>query len=152
MFAKDAMRTHISTATVDEKMQDVIQRMRENHHRMLPVVDHDGCVQGIISTTSIIHHIIPEYILTGDLKDIGFAPDISFLQQHYVTIKQQQVSDVMDTQPRTIRDNKSLLCVASELLRVATHGYLLVVNEKNQLLGIVSTGDVLNRLSDKLEN
>jgi len=151
MYAKDAMRTHIATAKTDENMQDVIQRMRKAHHRMLPVIDCEGCVKGIISTTSIIHHIIPEYILTGDLKNVSFAPDISFLQEHYSKLKQKKVSDIMDKNPTIIRDNQSLLCVASELLRVPTHGYLLVVDDKNRLLGIISTGDVLNRLSGTLE-
>ncbi|MDQ6962911.1 MAG: CBS domain-containing protein [Mariprofundaceae bacterium] len=151
MYAKDAMRTHISTANIHENVQDVIERMRESHHRMLPVVDQDGVVQGELSTTSIIHHIIPDYILHGDLKDVSYAPDISFLQKHYNESMKQKVIDVMDAKPHAVHQNKSLLCVASELLRVSTHGYLLVVDDNHVLLGIISTGDILNALSSTLE-
>lgn len=151
MYAKDAMRTHISTANIHENVQDVVKRMRDSHHRMLPVVDEDGVVQGELSTTSMIHHIIPEYILHGDLKDVSYAPDIHFLQQHYNDIMQKKVMDVMDSKPHTVHEDKSLLCVASELLQVATHGYLLVVDDNHALSGIISTGDILNVLSSTLE-
>lgn len=151
MYVKNIMRTNITTATLNETIQDVVQRMRQEHRRMLPVVDDLGVVHGEVSTASILQHIIPEYLATGDLIDISYAPDINFLTKHYQQVMQKTVKEIMHDKPLLVRESSSILSVASALLKVSTHGYALVVNQDNVLLGILSSGDILNRLHSRLE-
>lgn len=99
MLAEQVMILDPHTAHIDELIEKVIVRMRSARLRMLPVTDHSRVVLGVISTFSILEHIIPNYLVSGDLNQISFAPDAGILRRQYNTCTDKQVSEVMDPKP-----------------------------------------------------
>lgn len=140
------MTDQVVTARSDESVETALERMREAKLRMLPVVDADNKIVGAVSTISIVAHLLPEYVASGDLKSISYAPDLGILRQHYQKNIQLSVAEVMNSKPLIIRPDDSLLSVSAELNTPECHGYALVADQDNRLVGVLSSGDILDRL------
>lgn len=146
MIAGNVMVTDVIAANVDETVDIVLERMRTSKLRMIPVLDNQGVIIGVISTFSVMEKIVPSYIVTGDLNQISYAPDIGILRRHYNEISELKVVDVMDNQPLLVGQDESLLSVAAAMISHVKHEYAVVVDDSKHLLGIISAGDVLDRV------
>lgn len=144
MQASSFMQKPVSVHA-DAHVKYAIDKMRDIGYRMLPVVDADGCVVGVLSTRSIIAHLVPDYIVSGDLDDVPYAPDFGLLHKHYEAVKNMPVSELMDA-PFTIKPEESLLSVSAALVTHATHDCVLVADADNKLVGIITAYDVLERI------
>ncbi|MDQ6953308.1 MAG: CBS domain-containing protein [Mariprofundaceae bacterium] len=147
MLAERIMMTHLVTAHVDESISDVLVRMRQAELRMLPILNSDQTVAGVVSTFSVLSHIVPDYIVSGDLDQVSYAPDMGILKKHYSEQARKHVSTVMERAPLLISKNESLLSVSASLISSGKHEYALVVDPTLHLLGIISTGDILEFLN-----
>jgi len=148
MLAEEMMVRDVVTADKHEQIGEVLQRMRQKKLRMLPVVDDSGLVLGVFSTFSLLSHIVPDYIVSGDLDSLSYAPDIGILSKHYEELSGQEMVSVMDDEPLCVHVHDSLLSVAASLVARARYEYVLVVNEQKQLQGIISSGDILDMLHE----
>jgi len=147
MLAENIMVTGLITSHADESVQEALDRMSAKQHRMLPVLTNEGVVVGVISTFSVLENIVPEYIVSGDLSQISYAPDMGILHKHYEEVALQKVSDMMDKKPLLVKRNESLLSVSAALTAFGKHEYALVVDDEERLLGIISAGDILERVN-----
>jgi len=146
MIAENIMVTNIVTARVDEAVDHVLARMRDAKLRMIPVVGDDAEIVGVISTFSVLEKVVPSYIVTGDLNHIPYAPDIGILRRHYDEISTLSIAAIMDKNPLTVQRDESLLSVAAAMVSYTKHEYAMVVDDQKRLLGIISAGDVLDRM------
>jgi len=145
MLARDVMKTRVLTAAPEQNLEDALAVMRSHKLRMLPVVNADKQLCGAISTINILRRLLPDYILSGALGDVAYAPDIAVLPEHYARIIGQQVADVMDRHPLVVQEDESLLAVSASLAAdEQQHLYALVVDEDNHFCGIISPGDILD--------
>jgi len=147
MLASRIMVRNPVTTRPNARVGDALKIMREGCFRVLPVVDGDGKVLGMFSTFSIIEHIVPEYIVSGDLVSVAYAPDIGVLRSKYPAVMDMRVEEAM-TEPLLIAEDESLLSIAASLVNFGRHEYALVVDKDQHLLGIVSAGDMLDRLRE----
>lgn len=143
MQAQRMMSASPITALDTETVGVVLERMCGKGLRLLPVLDDGGTVLGVVTLFSIMAHIVPNYIVTGDLDDVPYAPDFGLLRRHYDEILNHPVTEVLDAEPLLVRPESSLLSVAATLITHGKHDSALVVGEDKKLLGVVSVGDVL---------
>ncbi|MDX8397558.1 MAG: CBS domain-containing protein [Mariprofundaceae bacterium] len=146
MLAKQVMVKEVVTAFIDELLGDVLVRMRQEGLRMLPVLDRANKIVGVFSTFSALEHVVPDYIVSGDLKQISYAPDMGILRRHFDEISQQSMLDVMNKKPLIVNQNESLLSVSAALTDFGQHEYAIVADDELQLQGIISAGDILDCL------
>ncbi len=148
MFAEKIMVTKLVTAKENEPIADVIVRMHKHKLRMLPVLNEKQQVTGVISTFCVLSHIVPDYLISGDLNEISFAPDMGILRREYVKSSSKQVSEVMSTSPLFVKPNDSIISVSANLAGHGRHEYALVVDDEKHLLGVISSGDILDALEE----
>ena len=146
MLAEQVMISDPCTAHIGESVGEVLVRMRAARLRMLPVIDQSEVVVGVVSTFSILEHIVPNYIVSGDLNQISYAPDMGILRRHYDAYAYKNISEVMDATPLLVNRDESLLSVAAAMISFGKHEYALVVDHQKKLLGIISAGDILDQL------
>jgi len=151
MRAENIMVTELTTAHVNDRVSDVLDRMKMAKLRMLPVVTDEGVVAGVISTFSIMEHLVPNYIVSGDLNQIPYAPDMGILRRHYFETIGKDLLSVMETKPLLVKRDESLLSIAAALTAFGKHEYALVVDEEKRLIGVISAGDILDRLGNMIE-
>ncbi|RMH51408.1 MAG: CBS domain-containing protein [Zetaproteobacteria bacterium] len=148
MFAWKIMTSKVITCRPDQPVGEVIDLMIRRHLHTVPVVEEDGTLRGSINTLSILNRVVPEYIVTGDLKSVPFAPDIGLLRKHFRALAcgDKVAADIMERKPTTVRDNESLLSVTAALITYDRYEYVLVVDRNRKLLGVISSGDILRAL------
>lgn len=146
MLARDVMQKPVAIH-VDAHVKYALDKMRDSGHRFLPVVDGEGRVAGLFSALSVIGHLVPDYIVSGDLDDIPYAPDFGLLHQHYDVVQGLPVSQLMIVRPFAIKQDESLLSVAAALVTHAVNqDAVLVVDADYRLVGVITSSDVLGKL------
>jgi CBS domain-containing protein len=150
MLAKNIMVTNLVTAKEDELVSDVFAKMRNAKLRMLPVLDNENRIVGVLSTFSVMEHVVPEYLVSGDLNQISYAPDMGLLRKHYDEISSKPIRDIMNREPLLVHETESLLSVAATLTSYGRHEYAMVIDKSDKFLGVISAGDILESLSVKV--
>lgn len=146
MLAKRVMVDAVECAHVDDSVREVLPRMRAHGFRMLPVIDDDRVVVGVFSTYSVLEHIAPSYVASGNLDRLAYAPDLGILRRHFEDITGSSVRELMDCKPLFVNENESMLSVAAALISHTRHEYALVVDHERHLKGVISAGDILDRM------
>jgi len=151
MIAENIMVTDLVTVHEDDLVAGVFDKMRNAKLRMLPVLDGNQHIVGVISTFCVMEHIVPEYVLSGDLKQISYAPDIGILRRQYDQIAGKKISEIMNKEPLIVHDSESLLSVAASLSSYGRHEYAMVAGNDNIFLGVISAGDILDMLKNNTQ-
>jgi CBS domain-containing protein len=144
---KDVMSKHVVAVSPVDTLYDAIDMMVENRVSALPVIDaHERCV-GMLSTTDLID-------LTHELEDDDYNVDRANANGQrwlYGRLAEdfgaQRVSEQMTLDVATIGPETSISDAASAMLRNRVHR-LPVVDEKQRLLGILSTTDIVTSVAN----
>ncbi len=148
MYAKLIMTEAVVTCRPDQTISEVFDILSESHHRMLPVVDGDNKILGVVRAICLLEKIVPTYIGSGDLTSVTYAPDFGLLKKNYLGILDHKVGDVMLEKPIIVRPDESLLSVAASLISLHRFEYALVADEEMHLLGVISSNDLLRKLQE----
>ncbi|WP_028523773.1 CBS domain-containing protein [Runella limosa] len=127
------MTKNVATVQVSDDLHDVIDLVKKNHIRHVPVLEgHD--VVGIISSTDI------NRLTFSSLFENQEGADEAILEM-------LSISQVMTQKPRTVEAALSIKEVAEILASEEYHA--LPVIENGQLVGIVTTTDVIKYLLEQ---
>ncbi len=144
---KDVLTKEVVAVHADDTVQDALRLMVENHVSALPVVNaRDACV-GILSATDLMG-------LTRDLnEELSGLGDAEFVTQSLIDRVAEQdfgrrrVHELMTEVVETVGPEAPLAVAARAMLRHQVHR-LPVVNERQRLVGIVSTTDIMGAFAD----
>lgn len=145
MYANKIMTANPVVCFGHQTVSEVLNILHERNVRILPVVDENKRLLGVVNSISLLEKIVPAYILS-DLKSISYAPDLGLLRKHYLQLHDQLVSEVMDSNPTVVRPNESLLSATAALITYDRHDYVLVVEADRTLVGVITANDVMNAL------
>ncbi|MDX8395272.1 MAG: CBS domain-containing protein [Mariprofundaceae bacterium] len=148
MHANKIMVTDVVTCRPEQTVEEIAKILDEKAFRMIPVVDADNKVLGVINTLSLLSSLVPTYIIKGYLKSIPYAPDIGLMRKHYQEILQHKVGDMMDENPTIVHADESLLSVTAALITHDRFEYALVADKDERLVGIISSRDVMSCLNN----
>lgn len=143
MHAKDIMVTDVVTCRPGQTVDEALEMLKKRSLRMIPVVDNERRVIGALDTIKLLARLVPEYIVSGDLKSVSYAPDFGMLYKHYLELRDLTVSEVMETEPTIVKAGESLLSVATSLIVRNFFDYAIVVDENGALAGVISPSDIL---------
>lgn len=122
------MTVHPITITPEASLLDANELIRVSKVRRLPVINNKGIVQGIITDR--------------DLRTAApsTATTLSKYEANYLTSK-IKIKDIMKKSVITVKENEAIEQAA--LLMYNHHiGGLLVVDDNNQLIGIITETDI----------
>lgn len=124
----DYMTRDVITVTEDQSIENLLTTLNALQFRHLPVTD-DGKLIGLLTERDLLR------VSASTLLPHSKAQD-HFLGQRFV------VRDVMNQNVQSVAPTVTLLDAARRLYKERL-GCLPVVNEQNQLLGILTTSDCL---------
>jgi CBS domain-containing protein len=140
MIIRDCMKQKVfsipSTATIREAAAVVV----EKHIGMLPVIDPDGKLMGVVGLRNLLSLELPDFF--NLLPDVDFVHDFGAVEttrprpeqiDRPITTMMQPVTSVLET--------CGLLRAYALMLKHNIHD-LLVVSEGNNLVGIASRVDI----------
>lgn len=141
--AKDIMTKHLSTIRSKDTIHDALMLMAENRLSALPVVNQAGKCTGMISQSDIIA-VAREKDLEDEETEGTSATSLLFgvsLEE----ITNERVEDIMSERVVMVAPDELLTEVADKMLQQEIH-HIPVVDEEDNLVGMVSTMDILGAL------
>ena len=136
MYVKDNMVSSPITIGPDQSVSEAIDIMSENELHRLPVVDENGKLVGLV-TEGVIASNTPNN-----------ASSLSVFELNYL-LNKLTIKDIMIRDVITIGKD-ALLEEAATVLRKYDIGCLPVVDEENDLIGIITHNDIFTAFIDLL--
>ena len=144
MVARDIMETDLRTASPDERLADVGAVLEGRRHSMLPVVDEDGDLVGIVSETDLLAFVLP--IPAEDMENLSFLPRsyrLPDFEQH--DLRDARVRDAMKSEALvTVAEDEQIVQIA--FLMVKHNIAQVPVLREGRLVGQVSRNDLVREL------
>ena len=133
MLVRNWMSKDLITVEQDLSMMEASQLMREKNVRLLPVIDGKGKLVGIVSDRDL-KAASPSKATTLDVHEL------------YYLLSKIKVSEVMNKKVTTIHPDETVEKAAVMMLEKKISG-LPVVDEKEDLVGLLTQGDVFRVLT-----
>jgi CBS domain-containing protein len=138
MIVDNIMNTSVKTAHPDTLVKDVASVMCFNKISGVPVVDSNNKLVGVLSEKDILRAMFPD---VEQIMQDGSVPDFESIEADYKGVLTKKVSDLMSEAVSSVRPEMPLLKAAS-MMCVKKIRRIPVTDKNNELVGIVSIGDV----------
>ncbi len=129
MRVAEVMRTDPITVTPETTLADALVTLADAHVSGLPVVDSQGQLVGVVSTTDV---------LTAIAEAAG-------TEERERIFRETSVRDVMTPRPQTIEPDDDVLDAARRMLYLEVRR--LFVELDGKLVGVVSQTDIVGALA-----
>lgn len=145
LFVRDVMTTNVISITKYESIMHVAGILTEKNISGLPVVDKENRVIGIITQADILS-------MVGVSREHTFKDLLKYMLGEPLHERKigDLVGDIMTSPALTIRPDANV----AEAVRIMDEKRirrLTVVNEKNELIGILTRADILKAVIKKLQ-
>jgi acetoin utilization protein AcuB len=134
MFVRDRMSSPAVTITPDRSLQDALKLMHERQFRRLPVVDDRGKLIGIVSERDLLYASSPPAGLLGGKTLDDLLPELR--------VKEIMTEEVISAAPHAFVEEAARLMADNKI------GGLPVVDEDNQVVGVITETDVFRAFID----
>lgn len=131
MRVADLMETEVQVVAPDTNLGDAAMTLADAHVSGLPVVEPNGCLVGVVSTTDI---------LASEEEAEDQAGRRSLFES-------ARVRDLMTPQAVTIAPSASIKEAAQLLLSADVHRLFVV--EEGHLVGVLSTTDIIRAVANR---
>ncbi|MDG2013256.1 MAG: CBS domain-containing protein [Pirellulaceae bacterium] len=142
----EIMTPRVETLSPGDTVKEAASMMIDSHVSTIPVVDgHQQCV-GMLSRTDLTEMFLKEDDVLAQALDTDRL-SIEWLNRSLDTSDSRTVRELMNDQVVTICGEQSLHVACQKMVASQIH-HLPVVDNENQLVGIVSTFDVVKAVAN----
>ena len=165
---KRIMTRGVIVATPDTRLEDVVKYMVENDFSVIPVVDDDGRIVGVVTQLDVVKAYLegakPERVKVKPMpmpkpveaeERVEYRSEQQLLQEVAVAPKEDvyvelglKAKDIARSEMPAITINDTVEHARNEMLRRKTD-YLIVIDEAGRIVGVVSKWNMLRALALK---
>jgi CBS domain-containing protein len=146
---ENIMATDVVYVSPGDTVREALELMLENHVSAVPVINGRGQCIGVLSTTDILNltqELEDELTALGTTKGIAHQLLIDRLSKSDMAT--ESVQAVMTHGAIQVRPSATIVTAAAEMVRHHVHR-VIVTDDHQHLVGIVSAMDVLRALADE---
>ncbi len=140
MLVNQCMKKEIVSIPVSATTSDAANIFCANHVGMLPVVNDNNHLVGILQLRDLLHLIMPAFV--DLIEDIDYVGDFGAMEDREPSEEDlfHSISDVME-EPTYVEENSGLLR-AFAFIHKHQLSDLPVINEEGKLVGLASRVDI----------
>jgi CBS domain-containing protein len=147
MQVRDFMITKVFTVKPSHTIKELLMILHSNRIGGVPVVDDQGNLVGMVSDGDILRYLAP--------KPIGIAGLVYIIEDGEM---EDVVQEKLDTPVKEIMTKRNLLFVSPDeefemtlrLISRQRFKKLPVVNGAGRVIGVLSRGDIIKNISEKI--
>lgn len=133
MYVKNKMTVNLRTVSPEQTISEVLDLMHEFNIHRIPVVD-KGELVGLV-TQGVVQENSPSHLTTFSIHEMNYL------------LSKTKVKDIMIKKVVTVGPD-ALVEEAADIMEKKDIGCLPVVGDANELLGILTTSDILKAFVD----
>ena len=141
MKAKDFMIKDVISLNEKASVKDLLKTLMEHKIGGLPLVDDTNKLVGIVSDGDVLRYLNPKAFISY------YITYIEELDENLIAKSQSHVKAIMTKKVVTVREEDEL----EDILKLlANHRFkkIPVVNEKREVVGVISRGDMIRKLGE----
>lgn len=143
MKVKDVFKKNVSYTRPQSSLLDAAKFIFGKHHKGLPVVNTNKKLIGFITEQDILSQLFPS--ITELMEDYVHERDFETMEKNVKNILTKKVKDVMSKNVISIHVDEPIL-KAESLMKLKDIRRLPVVDNKGNLIGIITKGDIFRKL------
>lgn len=148
MIARDIMTTEVTTFPPDYQVGEAMKKMAEKRLQACPIVDASGRLTGVLTIVALLSKVMPPYIVSGELSNVCFAPDLEKIHEQLMKWRAQPVSNLMIANTPRARPESSVLECGAVLLNMSPNVHLLpVIGKADRLMGVITPWDLIKEIA-----
>lgn len=145
MKVADIMQRQVETVRPDDNIREVSRLIFGRGVSGIPVVEGKKLV-GIITEYDIFQKLYPS--MQDVIEDYSTAHNFDAMEENVGSILKTKVADLMTRKIRTVKPDTPIM-KAQSIMTINDFSRLPVVNDKDQLVGIISDGDIFRAVIGK---
>jgi CBS domain-containing membrane protein len=139
MIVSEIMSRDVKTATPETSYRDLWKRIFATHVHTLPIVDENNKLLGIVTRKDLLARLYPKY---QDVMDyLETAKDFEAMEERMREMTPLKARDIMSKTVIFTRENTLIMRALSRMI-VRNVDQLPVVSDKDEVLGVVTKGDI----------
>ena len=147
LTASDIMNRQVRSVAPIVSVREAAQIMLETGLRRLPVAENDGTLQGMVTRADLLQAVLTSPLMSPHASS-GTQP-LQRVKTAADTLTQQQpISNYLNSDVATVDASDTLDTVIDALL-LSPLKRVIVLNEKQQVVGIISDVDVLAQMREE---
>ena len=145
---KEVMSTHVVSLHSGATVHEALQMMVENRVSALPIVDKENHCVGILTTTDLVEiaYDVDDDVFNADPLNPTAQRELFERLTH--SVGREPVASYMSEQVATAAESRTLKEAARIMIKNQIH-HLPIVNDRDELVGILSTMDILAEFADE---
>lgn len=143
MKVKEIMTKEVDSLSSEMNAKDALKLLQEMKISGLPVISDKNKLIGMFTEKEILSEILPSYIKT--VGKFVYRDNPKATQQKIQSFCAKSVKDIMRKNAVTVNDDTAL-CEVAHVMLIHNLRRIVVVNNNQEVAGIVSRGDVLEAL------
>ncbi|TFJ94770.1 CBS domain-containing protein [Lentibacillus salicampi] len=148
MKIKEFMIPDVISVRKDMKIKELLKTMVEHKIGGVPVVDEHNQLIGIISDGDVIRYLQPNGRTIYDAFSMVFVTEMVGLKQKVETSIEHHSEEIMKKGVYTVRPDDEIEVAVSIFSRYHFKK-IPVVNDSDQVLGVISRGDIIRSIYNK---
>lgn len=147
MIAANIMFTDMVTMRCGDTLGKALELMNEKQTRQIAVVDDDRRIIGLLTPESILRKTLVEDMSERSLKDVEFPSITKGFLEIFWSLASRDISEAMDRDLIKVGPETSTVEISGILLNPEKRvEYVVVVDDRDVLLGIITPLDIIRRL------
>lgn len=143
MKVKEIMTKEVKSLSPDMNAGDALKLLQKMKISGLPVISDKNKLVGMFTEKEILSEILPSYIKT--VGKFVYQDNPKATRQKIQAFSAKSVKDVMRKNAATVSDDTTL-CEVAHVMLIHALRRIVVLNSSQEVVGIVSRGDVLQAL------
>jgi CBS-domain-containing membrane protein len=149
MIAANIMFTDMVTMRCGNTLGKALELMNEKQTRQIAVVDDDRRIIGLLTTERILQETLVKDMSENSLKDVEFPSTTKGFLKSFWGLASRDISETMDRDLIKVVPETSAVEISRIFLNPEKRvEYVVVVDDRDVLLGIITPLDVIKRLCE----
>jgi len=143
LLVRDAMTRGLLTVGPDHTVAEAALIMRETGHGVLPVVDEEGRLIGLLKKSTLVRCCLPTYL--EDVADLVRSGVFAPFRDKVEEVGRQPVRDLMTPDPPIASEDTPLAQAAAVMIMNDARQVFVV--EEGELVGMVGLQDIVDAIA-----
>ncbi len=146
MTVSEIMSKEVMTVTPDTSYRDLCKKIFSFHIHTLPVIDKDAKLVGIVTRKDVLDRLYPKY--QDVLEFLETPQDFEEMEGRIREMSPLKARDIMTRTVIFARENTLVMRALSRMM-VRHVDQLPILNDDDQVVGLVTKGDIFYSLFQK---